>query len=336
MESNKIWPSIIFKRTESRGFNFFFDTETMGLSHGASNYIFLLGVGKVTEKEVTVTQYLLPGPGNEVALYQRFLTDIKTFDSLVTYNGRAFDWPQVKNRHLFVQNEVPTLPEFGHFDLLHASRRLFKHELEHVRLMEVEKEQLGFFRTEDTPGFLAPALYQMYLQKNDPLILKGVLEHNSLDILSLITLYIHLLKLLLNEMSFISPMKRYEIARWYMLLKMDDIALSFFNEMNETTPYLFYKKHYSMGNIYKRKKQFDEAIFHYQQCVSDDFVHIEACIELAKLYEHQVKNFEQALSYTTIAMRQTKKNERWTRKKYPMQEALDKRKKRLERKLQLF
>ncbi|MCK9907287.1 ribonuclease H-like domain-containing protein, partial [Frankia sp. Cpl3] len=74
---------------------------------------------------------------------------------LVTYNGKAFDWPQVKTRHTLLRDSVPELPIFGHFDLLHGARRLWKDELESCRLANIEREKLGSFRQDDVPGYMA-------------------------------------------------------------------------------------------------------------------------------------------------------------------------------------
>ena len=88
-------------------------------------------------------------------LYESFLKTVD-YTTLVTYNGRAFDWPQVKTRHTLVRDHVPKLPSFGHFDLLHASRRMWKNKLESVKLANVEENILGVVRENDIPGYLAP------------------------------------------------------------------------------------------------------------------------------------------------------------------------------------
>lgn len=150
---------------------FFFDTETTGLGGGAGNMIFLLGHARVYEDRVAVKQHLLPKPGNETALYKSFLSEVD-ITSLVTYNGKAFDWPQVKTRHTLLRDRLPKLPDFGHFDLLHGARRLWKHKLERVSLSAVENEELAFKRDEDTPGYLAPMLYFQFLKAEDPALLK--------------------------------------------------------------------------------------------------------------------------------------------------------------------
>ena len=157
----------------------FFDTETTGLSGGAGTYIFLLGYAKVVEDKVVVKQHFLPNPGAEVPLYYHFLTDIgDSLDLLSSFNGKAFDWPQVKTRHTFVRNEVPKLPQFAHFDLLHASRRLWKDVLPSCKLSIIEKVVLGFERENDTPGYLAPMLYFDFLSEQDPVFVEGIMKHN--------------------------------------------------------------------------------------------------------------------------------------------------------------
>ena len=64
--------------------------------------------------------------------------------------------------------------------------------MERVKLSIVESEILGIERTNDIPGYLAPMIYFDYVERKDPDILFGILKHNELDVLSLICLYIHL------------------------------------------------------------------------------------------------------------------------------------------------
>lgn len=179
----------------------FFDTETTGLHGGTGNTIFLLGYSRFEENTVVVRQHFLASPDAEVALYQSFLSDVNEANHLVTYNGKAFDWPQVKTRHTLLRESVPQLPVFGHYDLLHGARRLWRHDLESCRLSMIEPEKLGIVRTDDVPGYLAPMLYFDYLRTRDPDTIQGVLRHNEIDVLTLITLYIHISKLLLDHIT---------------------------------------------------------------------------------------------------------------------------------------
>ncbi|WP_261129053.1 ribonuclease H-like domain-containing protein [Bacillus sp. Marseille-Q3570] len=273
----------------------FFDTETTGLGSGAGNTIFLLGVARILEGCIQVRQYFLPGPGNEVALYHHFLTDMQDMSNLVTYNGKAFDWPQVKTRHTFVRDMVPKLPPFGHFDLLHGSRRVWKKSFESLRLSIVEKELLSIERTEDTPGYLAPMLYFEYLREKNPSILEGVFKHNELDVLTLISLYTHLSNVLLDKNhTSLSNIERFEIAKWYEALGDRLEAKHRYEELIDTTNDLKAKK--ALASLYKKEKDLDQAAC-YLKSVIESQDDVEAYVELSKIHEHHYKDFEKALFY---------------------------------------
>ncbi|HZH62633.1 MAG TPA: ribonuclease H-like domain-containing protein [Metabacillus sp.] len=281
---------------------FFFDTETTGLGGGTGNTIFLLGQAQVLDDCVVVKQHLLPKPGNEVALYQSFLQGINS-KTLVTYNGKAFDWPQVKTRHTLIREQVPSLPPFGHFDLFHAARRLWKNDLESVKLSKVESDILGIHRENDIPGFLAPMIYFEFVKQQKPEIITGVLKHNEIDVLSLITLYIHLSTKLLNINSKTTNTEHYEIARWLEYIGDNESALhaytSFIKKESSQEP----KAKFALSLLYKKQKNWKQAVLHWQEILSESKskeVSCKALIELAKYYEHQEKNFVRALEYTEM------------------------------------
>ena len=277
---------------------FFFDTETTGLSGGAGTTIFLLGYARVLEDKVVVRQHLLPAPGNEVALYQSFLQEVD-YTTLVTYNGKAFDWPQVKTRHTLVREHVPKLPLFGHFDLLHASRRLWKDTLDSVRLANVEKEILGIERENDIPGFLAPMIYFDFVKTHEMEGIKGVLKHNEWDVLTLITLYIHLSKLLQMDSEVRNEKEEYEIGRWFDSLGEKRIAASLYENIVEQS----WGASYKLGLIKKREEQFHEAKELFLQSYSHEAnpKREEAAIELSMLLEHKEKDYSAALFYAEKA-----------------------------------
>lgn len=234
----------------------FFDTETTGLGGGAGNTIFMLGYAKVVKEHLQVTQLFLPGPASEVLFYRQFLEDNKESKNIVSYNGKAFDWPQVKTRHTLQRNELPPLPQFGHFDLLHASRRLWKEELPSCRLGIVEEHKLGFIREGDTPGHLAPLLYFEYLQSLDVTPLEGIFQHNEWDVCSLVTLYIHLsLQLLSLAEGSLSQKEYLEIGRWFEALGEAERALPFLQQaMKSKGSYEWIAKH-ELAKLHKKKKR---------------------------------------------------------------------------------
>ncbi len=283
----------------------FFDTETTGLSSGVGNTIFMLGYCQIQDEKVKVKQYFLPGPEAEVALYHHFLTDVGDTGNLVTYNGKAFDWPQVKTRHTLVRDQVPKLPKFGHFDLLHASRRLWKDILPSCKLAVVEQDILQFNRVEDTPSYMAPMLYFDFLQEQNPDYVKGIFQHHEWDVLSLMTLYTHLSTLILDAVHSqknVNARELYEIARWYEALGERELALNLYelllvghDDISELSKYAFAKGKKQSGD-------WALALVHFEQLVSVSKFSFEAAIECAKIFEHQSKDFEKAIYYSESAI----------------------------------
>ncbi|HCX47489.1 MAG TPA: exonuclease, partial [Bacillus sp. (in: Bacteria)] len=135
----------------------FFDTETTGLK-GVGTHIFLLGFLEVDEECFSLTQYILADPAHEAA----FLFESKLWQksaTVITYNGKSFDWPQLETRWTLHQKTLPKLRSQRQIDLLHSSKRLWKNDMERLKLKSVEEEKLGFSRKGDIPGHLAPIIY---------------------------------------------------------------------------------------------------------------------------------------------------------------------------------
>ncbi|WP_064091416.1 ribonuclease H-like domain-containing protein [Rossellomorea aquimaris] len=275
---------------------FFFDTETTGLGGGVGNTIFLLGHGRIVGDEVIVTQHFLPQPGSEIPLYHSFLSKVD-YTTLVTYNGKAFDWPQVKTRHRLLKDHVPQLPSFGHFDLYHGSRRLFKHKLDSVKLVNVEKEILGFERKDDVPGYLAPMIYFDYIDRRDPEGILQVMKHNELDILSLITLYTHLSFQLLNVDETSTDQEQFEVGRWLEYTGNKGIAKERYENILKGSKNENYEAMHQLALQYKKEKNVQKAIELWEEASNTSSLRIkkEVLLELAKLYEHKTKDYQMAL-----------------------------------------
>ncbi|WP_216829569.1 ribonuclease H-like domain-containing protein [Alkalihalobacterium elongatum] len=315
----------------------FFDTETTGLSSGAGSTIFLLGYSQLTREGVKVKQYFLPGPEHEVAMYYHFLNDVKNLSNLVTYNGKAFDWPQVKTRHTFVRDEVPKLPAFGHFDLLHGSRRLWKEILPSCKLSIVEGEILKFERGEDTPGYMAPMLYFDFLHEPDPDYIKGVLTHNEWDVLSLISLYVHISSCLLDyENKELSTIERLQIGKWFEFVGEKERALDCLEKlMKEDEGNISEDGILLLNKLYKQSNRENDAIkLLAKSFKTRNLFSVEMAIELSKLYEHYNKDYEKALDIAVAGLTWCKEATKLAGKLKTKQTAeLVKRIERLERKL---
>lgn len=162
------------------------DTETTGLAGGTGTVPFLIGLSFFDEGVLRVEQLFLRNLGQEVPMLQRLAERIRTASCIVSYNGKSFDWPLLRSR--FILNRVPAPELPPHLDLLHCSRRIFKGRLDSVRLVEMEREVLGFHREGDVDGSLIPGLYTGYLRGGDPDVLLPILEHNDMDVVALAAL----------------------------------------------------------------------------------------------------------------------------------------------------
>lgn len=312
---------------------FFFDTETTGLKGGAGNMIFLLGHARLDKDNVVIKQHFLPGPGHEVALYKSFLSEVN-IETLVTYNGKAFDWPQVKSRHAFIRKEVPKLPSYGHFDLYHGSRRLWKDRLDSVKLSVVEKEILNITRNEDTPGYLAPMLYFHFLKNPDPNIISGILKHNEMDVLSLITLYIHISNMLFNASAFEG--EAFHLAKWFQATGNKGEAVKTYEQLNNQKVEHEWKAKFELAFLYKKERKIDQAVHLWNELKDSPLKRdqMKARIELAKYYEHHAKEIECALKETDIALHILLSEKSFNSRVFKkLEEDLQKRQKRLIQKL---
>ncbi|MGX6442525.1 ribonuclease H-like domain-containing protein [Neobacillus sp. K501] len=287
---------------------FFFDTETTGLGGGAGNTIFLLGYASVQGENLVLRQHILPNPGAEVPLYQSFLEKVN-YKTLVTYNGKSFDWPQVKTRHTLVREHVPKLPAFGHFDLFHAAKRIWKHKLERMKLAVVEKEVLGVERVNDIPGYLAPMIYFDFIESKQPDGMLGIIKHNELDILSLVTLYTHLTFQLSGKDRNQTRNESFEVGRWYASLGEKAEAAKVLTKLLDGEDPTSQKAKLTLAFQYKKDKNWERCLNLFIEAAESEelLVRFEACVETAKIYEHRLKDYNLALDFCQKAMGQTEK-----------------------------
>ncbi|MCP3103932.1 ribonuclease H-like domain-containing protein [Myxococcus sp. K15C18031901] len=164
----------------------FLDTETTGLAGGTGTVPFLVGVAWFEGRSLRVRQLFLRKLGEEAPMLRWLAARMAHASCLVTFNGKSFDWPLLRTR--FVLNRVTTPRELPHLDLLHCARRVFKHRGAGTRLVHMEEQVLGYRRVDDVDGALIPELYFRYLRGGDGASLTPVLEHNANDLLLLAAL----------------------------------------------------------------------------------------------------------------------------------------------------
>lgn len=173
------------------------DTETTGLATAAGTFVFLVGVGWWRGERFEQVQLLLPDHSEEPAFLAALRDLIPADAHLVTYNGRAFDWPLLVARYRMGRDAPPRLA--GHLDLLPYVRRTFRHRLPDARLRTVERELLGLRRTGDVDGWEIPGRYLGFLRGAEADILADVVHHNDEDVRSLGRLIGHVAEYLGRE-----------------------------------------------------------------------------------------------------------------------------------------
>lgn len=161
----------------------YLDIETTGLM-GAATVAFLVGFGEWVGREFVVTQLFLRDRSEEEFLMEEVGRRIAGRNTLVTFNGKAFDVPLLWGRFA-VCGMRPPAPPPAHLDLLSLVRNLGRRPQYGQSLKEAVRRFTGAVRDGDIPGHLIPALYFIYERDGDPSILDPVVKHNRLDILDM-------------------------------------------------------------------------------------------------------------------------------------------------------
>lgn len=285
----------------------FLDTETTGLGMGAGTYVFLIGAGFLEGEEFCVRQYFLTGPGHEASLLAALALFLSAFPAIVTFNGKAFDWPLLESRYLRHRRRPP-LDDPPHLDLIHPARRLWKRRLASCALSSLEREILGVRRTgEDVPGYEIPYRYFLYQRSGDGSGLVGVFYHNLLDILSLASLAVHVDLVLSDPFAGLvtSAVDFVSMGRVAERAERPDVAAACFEEAlrlgletGERTECLT-----RLGAVQKRQRAWDAALQTWEQMVDDGGeTALHALVEMAKYYEHVERDYAAALDAVRHAL----------------------------------
>ena len=169
------------------------DTETTGLTGGAGTYVFAAAVARPIDCGLRVAQFFLPEPGMESAFLHALRDELEPAEGLATFNGGSFDLPVLRTR--WVMARMPgEFTHATHVDLLTLVRALFRHRLESCTLRFVEQRVLGYERDDPLPSALVPDAYFDFLRAGSLDLLEAALEHNRLDVISLVHLHSRLLR----------------------------------------------------------------------------------------------------------------------------------------------
>jgi uncharacterized protein YprB with RNaseH-like and TPR domain len=158
----------------------FLDLETGGLG---SSMVFLAGLMHWNGEDFVLRQAFARHYGEEATLLGLIHEMAQGFEFLVTFNGRSYDAPMLNMRALIHGVKLALPP--AHVDLLHASRRRWKHELPDCRLQTLELHVCRRRRFGDVPGEEVPGLYHDWVRSGDPWRLVPVFHHNLLDVITM-------------------------------------------------------------------------------------------------------------------------------------------------------
>ena len=279
----------------------FIDTETTGLSGGTGTYAFLIGIGFLEKDQLVVEQLFMDNLNGEPALLTYLNELIKSHRGIVSFNGKSFDIPLLVTR--FVRHRMnPVIDLHEHFDLLHASRRLWQNDFGSCSLGTLEENVLGFRRIDDIPGKEIPNIYREFLQSGLTGKLPQVMLHNKFDIISLLALVIWITRWLdRDRLEMYSTSEALRLAKLYEATNALHKAAGLFGSLISRTGLSKVEKtdaRLRLAQLHKKQKSYAEAVHIWQDIVENYSGNADAFIELAKYFEHRERNFKAAMEYT--------------------------------------
>ena len=290
----------------------FMDTETTGLSGGAGTVAFLVGAGYTDGDGFVIEQFLMREYADEPELIDRLAGLMDQFDHVCTFNGRKFDIPLLESRFTMCRMRS-RWRAMENLDLLTPARRAWKLRIGSCRLANIEAEILGMPRHDDLPGSEVPGRYFEFLKTGDEGLLEDIIDHNRQDIATLATLLVKLCAInaapekLTDQRDLFSMGKSLEKqGEWKPAREL--YRISALPRPRGTLAALTGERIAGMANwrqyhILRRSGDFDEAIHVLRQMVQRRQMPGQACVALAKLYEHKLRDYSTALEYANLARR---------------------------------
>ena len=288
----------------------FLDTETTGLSGGAGTVAFLVGVGYVRRGRMTVEQLFMRDYSDEPELLYRLRELMEQHSCVVTFNGRTFDMPLLQAR--FRMNRMQDSPELFNLDLLSPTRRAWKMRIESCRLSNVEQRILGLAREKDLPGAQVPQRYFDYLKTGDLSLVEDIIAHNRQDILSLGLLLDKLLGVYAAPEKQTSVQDLFSLGRvlehqgesagaraLYRLSAAPRRAISL-SSLRERA--VAGQANLRLVRLSLRNGDVEEARETLERMLRRGQMGAWPHVELAKLYEHRIRDLRSALDHTRRAM----------------------------------
>ena len=316
----------------------FLDTETSGVSGGTGTYAFLVGAARFVDDKFVLQQFFLRDPSEEPAMLEALIDFLAPCEGLVTFNGKSFDTPLLVTRYSLHRIPVP-FKNYAHIDLLPLARRLWRDRLPSRALKYLEEHVLGFTRiSEEVPGYEIPWLYFDYLRTGDASPLGGVFYHNAMDVVAMAALLGHVSELLADPyngsvqhgLDFIALGKLFEdLGHWDEAAHLFECGLEL--GLAEADFGVAVKR---LSILQKKRGDMDHALGLWEAASQKG--HVYAHIELAKYYEHKLRDVKTSIKWAKSARREIEKADlpAYIRKHWLSE--IDHRLVRLERKLKFI
>lgn len=287
----------------------FLDTETSGLSGGTGTYAFLVGAARFIDGKFVLKQFFMRDPAEEPALLEGLANFLAPCEALVTFNGKSFDAPLLVTRYSLHQIPVP-FKNYAHLDLLPLARRLWRDRLPSRALKYLEEHILEFSRTSDeTPGYEIPWLYFDYLRSGNAGPLAGVFYHNAMDVVAMAALLNYVTEMTSNPyegrvqhgLDFVALGKLFEdLGHFEEATRLYERGLE--SELAESDFGMAVRR---LSILQKKRGDMNQAVRLWEDAAARG--HIYAHIELAKYYEHKLRDAKASIEWAQSARRLVEK-----------------------------
>ncbi len=289
----------------------FLDTETTGLAGGTGTYAFLIGLAWWDAGALQVEQLFMRDFAEEYSLLHELAARVAERPVLVTFNGKAFDWPLLDSRFTMTRS-IPTPRLAAHLDLLHPARALWKLRLGSVRLVELERRvldasRLGWHREDDIASSLIPQYYFDYLRGGPPDPLVGVLRHNQMDLRGLAALFYKINGLLASQAADrdgIDSLDLFGLSRFFERRGDSNRAHAACSQaLDLGLPAEFRPRaRRDLAFLSKRRGDHGAAVAFWLDLTADPQDGVLACEQLAIHYERRAKDPARAMEFARLGI----------------------------------
>jgi hypothetical protein len=238
--------------------------------------------------KMEILQYFLSDYPGEQAMLEDLDRIFRKYRLFISYNGKTYDSHLLNTRFLMNGLHVESRREL---DLLYISRRLWKNVLENCRLGTIEDAVLQIKRGPDIPGGEIPDVWFDFLKTGHTDKLTRVFSHNVQDIHSLAVL-LDKIEMLIAGNDLETPCDSLALAKILLFHKRDE-GLEILNREFEGGNR---KAGEFLSLHYKRFGDWEKALKIWEKLNINGY-NFFASIEMAKYYEHRIRDFTKALSY---------------------------------------